>query len=486
MFSRDGRWIAFTRETPPSPPARLIPAARPGEEVVSDFERKVAERFKGRIFDWMQYRVDGRGYRPDPRDPTASPPEELYLVAREGGTARRLTGLGVDVRDPEFSPDGQSLVVVANAHQRDEHTYERSDLWIVSVEGRVRRLTDDGYDHREPAWSPDGKWLAFTRQQGLSSVIARKQTHGGPIDLFVMPGGGGPSRNLTAGWDLRPGAPRFSPDGRFVYFTAGTGGRAHLFRVATAGGKVEQVTQGERRLTGVTFSASFQRMAYLSADLDRPAEVMIARLPGSQPPTDERRLSQLNDALLGQLALARTERIAYRSRDGTPIEGWVVLPPGYDASRRHPLILSIHGGPHGAYGTDFSFLFQLLAAQGYLVVLHQPPRLHRVRRAVPVGHLGRLGQPRFRGRAGRRGPRHRPLRRRPQAPRRDGIFVRRVSHQLAGGHLEPLRRRRGRRRTLQLDQRLCHLGHPAHQGERVLTAAPGSPAPATPWSASLR
>jgi dipeptidyl aminopeptidase/acylaminoacyl peptidase len=364
LWSPDGRLIAFTKATPPGP--------KPKPPALSEFERKIAERFKGRVFDWMQYRVDGRGYQPDPRDPLATPPDELYVVGREGGSPRRLTSLGFDVREPEWSPDGKSLVIVANAHQRDEYTYDRSDLWVVSLEnGATRRLTNDGQDHGAPTWSPDGRSIAFTRQQGLTTVIARKQTHGGPVDLYVMPAQGGPPRNLTATWDLRPGPPRFSPDGRFVYFTAGAGGSTHLFRVPAAGGNVEPVTQGERRLGGLTFSRAFDRVAYLAADANHPPEVMTAPLADGRPGT-ERRLSHLNDGLLGQLALARTERISYPSRDGTRIEGWVVVPSGYDARRRYPLILAIHGGPHGAYGCDFSFPFQLLAAQGYLVVFTNP------------------------------------------------------------------------------------------------------------------
>ena len=101
-------------------------------------------------------------------------------------------------------------------------------------------------------------------------------------------------------------------------------------------------------------------------------------------------MSHVNDALLAQLALGRTERIQFASKDGTRIEGWVVLPPGYDRSRRYPLILGIHGGPHGAYGTDFSFSFQLRPPKATGGV-HQPARLDRLRREVPVGHLGRLG-----------------------------------------------------------------------------------------------
>lgn len=358
IFSPDNQWIAFTKPTPP-------PVAE--ERAATPLERRLGERFKGRIYDWMNYRFDGRGYLKDPRDPTATPPEELYVVPRAGGTPRQVTLLGVNVQDAAWSPDARALVLVANAHQRDEYTYERADLWIVDLGGTVRRLTDDGFDYDAPAWSPDGKWIVFRQQMGLSQVIATGQDHGAPVDLFRMPAAGGPMENLTATWDLLPGAPEVSPDGRLAYFEVGSRGAAHLFRVPLETGAVEQVTRGERRLSDFTLSERFDRMAYAAVDPTHPGEVYSARPDGS----DERRLSRLNDGLLSDVALRPAERLSFTSKDGTPVEGWVIM-PATAGSSRVPLILAIHGGPHGDYGYDFSFQFQLWAAQGYGVLYTNP------------------------------------------------------------------------------------------------------------------
>ncbi len=361
VFSPDNRWIAFLKRTPP---AEKTSAARP-----SELERKLQQRFKGRIFDWMNYRYDGRGYLPDPRDPHASPPLELYVTPRAGGEPRQLTRLGVDAATPAWRPDSAGLAMVANAHQRDEYLYERADLWTVTLEGETRRLTDDGYHHTAPAWSPDGGRLTFLRAQGLSLVIASRQRHGAAIDLYRMPAQGGAMENLTASWDLRPESPVWSADGKIVYFGAGAGGSQHLFRTAGVGA-VEQATSGERILGGFSLAAGAGRMAYTASDSTHPGEVFSARLDGSE----ERKLSAVNDALLAGLELGSAERIRYPSKDGTPIEGWVILPPGYDAAKgSYPLILNIHGGPHGAYTSGFSLPFQLLAAEGH-VVLYTNPR----------------------------------------------------------------------------------------------------------------
>ena len=361
IFSPDNQWIAFTKRTPP--------AAKVPKQYASDFEKKIDERFKGRMFDWMEYRFDQRGYLPDPRDPLATPPEELYIVPRSGGTPKQITHLGVNVQSASWRPDSGALVIEANAHQRDEYTYERSDLWIVNSGGQIKRLTDDGFNHTAPAFSPDGRNIAFRRQQSLSAVIAAKQNHGGAVDVYRMSADGGELESVTSGWDLLPGNTAWSSDGRFIYFSGGIGGSNHLFRVAAAGGSVEQITKGERGLSGFSMSAAFDRVAYAATDSTHPSEVFAARIDGG----DEKKLSRFNDALMSELNLSPAERILYPSKDGTQIEGWVLRPRGYDPSKaKYPLILNTHGGPHGAYGNDFAFQFQLLASNGYLVLYTNP------------------------------------------------------------------------------------------------------------------
>ncbi|MBZ5728776.1 MAG: S9 family peptidase [Acidobacteriia bacterium] len=356
IFSPDNRWIAFTMKTPP--------AARPHE--ASPLEKTLEQRFKGRIYDWMNVRFDGRGYLPDPRDPAATPPAELYVVARDGGTPRQVTHLGVDVLSAVWRPDSAALALAADSHQRDEYSYERSDLWVVDLEGQIRRLTDDGYEYDSPAWEPDGRSLAFRRRPGLNQVIRARQNHGGAVDLYRIAAEGGQPTNLTPEWDLIPDAPAWSPDGQFIYFGGAVGGDTNLFRVPAAGGAVARITTGERALSGFSFSQQFDRMAYTASDATHPAEAFAARADG----TSEVKLSALNDAWLKDVAASPAGRIRYRSKDGTEVEGWMMLPRA--GKTPHPLILAIHGGPHGAYGDAFDFEFQWLAANGYAVLYTNP------------------------------------------------------------------------------------------------------------------
>jgi len=368
LFSPDNQWIAFTRR------ARVRP--RPSADPM---EKTLAERFKGKIYDWMNARFDQRGYLTDPRDSLATPPAELYVVSRAGGAPRPVTHLGVDVQDVAWSPDSRSLAFTANTHQRDEYTYERNDLFVVDLSGIVRRYTDDGYDHSAPAWSPDGTSLVVRREQSLGALIAAKATKGAPIDLYRVPVDATLNdiarwHNLTAAWDLIPGRPRVDASGHFVVFDAEIGGDRHLFRVPLGGGAVEQLTVGSRRLSGFSFSDDDRVVAYAATDPTNPSDVYTATMGSgcSEPATRcERRLSAVNAAFASEVRLDSAVRVVFPSKDGTKVEGWLVL-PRHAASERVPLILAIHGGPHGAYGNNFDFEMQLFAAKGYAVLYTNP------------------------------------------------------------------------------------------------------------------
>jgi len=358
VFSPDNKWIAFTRRV-----------AKPkAPQYANDAERLINERFKGKAYEWLGYRFDQRGYLPDPRDSEATPPEELFIVPRSGGEPKQLTHLTVNVSGAAWRPDSGALAFVANEFQRDEYTYGRADLWTVAVDGAIKRLTNDGYDHNSPAWSPDGKSLAVRRELGLSAVIASKQMHGAPTDVAFFAAEGGTPTNLTADWDLLPGPPAFSPDGRFVYFAAGIGGNDHLFRVATTSPRVEQITAGERHLANFSTSSRWDTMAYVAGDSAHPDELFTSAIDGRA----EKKLTTFNDAFVKEIEAVTADRILYPSKDGTQIEGWVLKPRGWDPARAWPLILAMHGGPHGAYGNNFSFEHQLFAANGYLVVYTNP------------------------------------------------------------------------------------------------------------------
>jgi dipeptidyl aminopeptidase/acylaminoacyl peptidase len=353
--STDGQWLALVKDKP---------QPRPTPAYASDFEKRHEERFKGKTFDWKDFQRDGQPF-PAP-NLRARPAAQLIIQPASNGTPRVLVDADVRPTNVAWHPDGSVLAYVADPDWRDELKYESPDLWTVTTAGQVTRLTNDDFVYSDVDFSPDGAWLSFARTFGTDMIIRQKLNHGGPRDLYVRPAKGGEPINVTASWDLDPGDARWSPDSRYLYFTAQIGGEQHLFRVAPqAGAKVEQVTRGERRLNGVSIDRAFKTIVYSVGQHDAPSDVFAANIDGS----NERRLSQLHTRLAADIAFSRTERVRWNSYDGTPIEGWLTLPHGYDRARGpYPLIVNSHGGPHSAVGYSFDFKKQFFAANGYFVL----------------------------------------------------------------------------------------------------------------------
>ena len=356
--SPDGKWTAVLRDKP-RPPSKTVP--------LSDFEKRHAERFKGAIFDWMEFQRDGQPF-PAP-DPAARPAQQVVLQPAGGGPEKVLFDQDLRPTGLAWHPASNRVVFVADPAWRQEIKYERPDMWMVGTDGKVTRLTDDGYVYGDLDFAPDGRLLSYVRSFGTDMVIDQKLNHGGPRDLFVRPVDGGDAINLTASWDLEPGNASWAPDGRHLYFTATVGGESHLFRVAVpATGRpatVEQVTRGPRRLGGLVMDRAFSTIAYTVGVHDAPPDVFVARIDGS----GERRLSDVHRQFVAEVALGRTERVQWKSFDGTPIEGWVTLPAGYDRARGpYPLIVFSHGGPHAATGYSFDFKKHYFAANGYVIL----------------------------------------------------------------------------------------------------------------------
>jgi dipeptidyl aminopeptidase/acylaminoacyl peptidase len=358
IASPDGKWTANVRDTP---------LAHREASYASDFEKRHEERFKGVQFDWLDFQRDGQPFPvPNRIDPEIAPPQEIFVTPNDGSGERQLTRLGLRPASVTWNRDGTRMAFTADSGYRDELKYGASQVYTVALDGTVRRLTrDSDYNYTGARFSPDGRWILTTRQLSTDAVIRRKLNYGGATDLVLVAASGGAERNLTSEWDYLPAAPAWSPDGRFVYFTGGVGGANHLFRVSPNGGAVEQVTKGERRINGISFDRDFKRIAYTVGRIESPAEVYSASVDGS----DEKQLSHVHDAFQEEVALGKAERLRFASKDGTPIEGWLLYPYGYrGGSGPYPLIVSNHGGPHAADGYTFDFKNQLFAANGYFVL----------------------------------------------------------------------------------------------------------------------
>jgi dipeptidyl aminopeptidase/acylaminoacyl peptidase len=359
LASPDGKWVATLR-------SMTIPRSQRTFE--SDFEQRHEDRFRGAQFDWLDFQRDGGAFPvPNRVDPRVNPAQELFIAAVGDTVVRQLTRLGLRPVGPEWSPDGTTLLFTADSAYREERKYGGDDVYVVSLDGKTRRLTsNDDFDYNSARYSPDGKWILVTRGWSTDAVIAKKMDNGGPTDLVLIPAAGGAERNLTTDWDYLPAGARWSPDGKYVYFTGGVGGTTHLFRVSPNGGAVEQVTKGQRRVNGISFDQAMTKMAFTVGLTDTPPEIHVANIDAS----GEKKLTSVHAEFLSQVATSKSDRLQFASKDGTPIEGWLMYPAGFrrDAGP-YPLVVISHGGPHAADGYNFDFKQQYFAANGYFVLM---------------------------------------------------------------------------------------------------------------------
>jgi dipeptidyl aminopeptidase/acylaminoacyl peptidase len=287
----------------------------------------------------------------------------LYVVSADGGAPRQLTAGAHDEHSLGWSPDGSRLVFVSNRSADADANYG-DDLWTGDVaSGSETRLTNTVGTEFQPAWSPDGGTVAY-----LANVRTVNTKDSSPEDthLYVMPAGGGASRAQTRALDRRVTELAWEPGGTLL-FVASDQGATTIYRVDPRSGAVTPVVRGAFQAKSV--SAGRQgAIAFLRGDLSHPAEVWTARADGSAA----RQVSREQDALLAAVELPTADSLWVQAPDGTPVQGWLMRPAGWVPGRSYPLVLYVHGGPHGMYGHAFVDAFALLAARGYGVLFLNP------------------------------------------------------------------------------------------------------------------
>jgi acylaminoacyl-peptidase len=354
-WSPGGEWIAFSM---------LVPER-------SDDFAKLPPKPKGaewakppKVIEKMIYRSNAAGYLPDAFS-------HIFVVPAEGGTPRQVTsGRFHHGGTPVWAPDGKSLLFSANRNDDWDREPRESEIYQVSLEtGDIRQLTDRYGPDLNPAVSPDGSRIAYVgyNDEHKCAQITR---------LYVMDRDGGKTRELLSDLDRGISRPEWRGDGKGIYFRYADKGNTKIGYVSL-GGKMQTLAQdmGGTYISRPYGSGSFSvagngRFAYTQTRPDYPADLAVGGGGGSKI----RRITRLNDDLLGYKDLAGVEEFWYESSfDGRSVQGWIVKPPGFDPSNQYPLILEIHGGPHTNYGDRFSVEVQLYAAAGY-VVLYANPR----------------------------------------------------------------------------------------------------------------
>lgn len=289
---------------------------------------------------------------------------QIWVVGAGGGQPRLLSdGHAVDLA-PAWSPDGSQIVFVSN-REPDPDFHRNDDLFVVDVAtGRVRQLTSTVGSEVHPVWSPDGKWIAYlaTKRKWATYDSMAEDFH-----IWVTPADGGQGREVNATLDRRSLTVAWAPDSRSVIFTAEDRGRVLPYRVSVEGGESTSLFSADVAVIDPSIARD-GRLAFGLTSTTRPTEAAVLDVGAASP----RVITQVNAPALATLATRDAEMLWFRSTENTPVQGWLLTPDGASPTHKVPLVLFIHGGPHGAFGYTFSPEHQMYAARGYAVLYINP------------------------------------------------------------------------------------------------------------------
>jgi dipeptidyl aminopeptidase/acylaminoacyl peptidase len=368
------------------PYARMLPLARPPYNAITKPENP--GRFDGKQLDDIGYKRNGEhefipGPRTAPRVVTPRPAQ--ISLERPGAAPKQITHTDYSHRDVVVSPDGKWIGFTADAalrsdsavtaerdsiaklppdRKRDELARNTTEIFILPVaaceastaECTPRKISYAG-NETNLQWSPDSKRIAFVGQP------ARFKNQ----RLFVVDADGGKPQDILGAWQYEPGQIRWLRNGQIAMITS-TGGSSGVYAIDPATKRITPILSGRRVIRDVTFDADEKHIVFVATDLTHPTELFIANADG----TGERKLTTFNDKLNSEVEWADAERFITKGVGGLDVESWLMKPPGYTPTKRYPVVLYIHGGPHSDYNEGWFDEFQSLAGAGFMVLFTNP------------------------------------------------------------------------------------------------------------------
>jgi dipeptidyl aminopeptidase/acylaminoacyl peptidase len=360
VWSPSGRLVAFVSPVYPACADDACNQRRASEE-----EQKPS---RARVYDHLLYRhwnVWDDGTR-----------SHLFVVAAESGTPRDLlAGKDYDTPVPPFggssdyawSPDDRELAFTTKVG-RDQAWTTNLDIYTVSVAGGEPVNVTAGMmgTDQTPAYSPDGRYLAFLSQRRAGYESDR-------VRLMVRDRATGAVHEVPRGFDRWVGEYAWEPSSSGFIVIAEDRMRNRIFHVTLQGDVHHIHPGGDASQLSLGSDGGHDVMAYVSDAINEPPQVFVWRID-HQHPTPPRQVTHLNAALLATLDLPPAEEIGWLGAGGDSVFGWLLKPPGFDSTRRYPLLVLVHGGPQGAWLDQFHPRWnpEMFAAPGYVTFMPNP------------------------------------------------------------------------------------------------------------------
>ena len=296
--------------------------------------------------------------------------QHLFRVSLADGAARDLTPVDHDVPtiatggdgDVAVAPDGKEIAVAMHG---DSTVADNTnvDIYLISRDGGggtgdggLRQLTTAQGADNTPRYSPDGQWLAYLSMERPGFEADRQR-----VMLVARTGGRTEGRTVeaTAGWTLSVGSYSWCPDSKCIHAVVEERGRENIYRIDVPSFRRSVVVGSSGVNTNVSVASDGKTLVYLHQSATHPAELWVAGRP----------LSHHSDAAVAGLALSPLEEFGFRGALGDSVYGWLLKPPGFDPSKKYPLVYLLHGGPQTAWLDLWHarWNYQMFAARGYVV-----------------------------------------------------------------------------------------------------------------------
>ncbi|MBI4472855.1 MAG: S9 family peptidase, partial [Acidobacteria bacterium] len=349
VWSPDGKLLAFTSE--------VFPDCKDDECNRKRTEAAETSKVKAKIIDRLLYRhwdswKDGRR-------------THVFVVSAEGGIPLDVTPGDYDAppfslggpTDYDFSPDGKEICFARNT-DKVEAVSTNVDLWVVSTTGGepVKLTPNPAYDG-SPLYSPDGRFIAYRAQR-------RAGFESDKFELMVYDRNAKTSRSLTAALDRSVSAMDWTSDSQSLFFSAEDGGFSAVFHVSVRGGDARRVIENSFN-DDIKISSDRRFLVFTRQSLSSPIEIYRADSDGR----NAHPVTRVNESALQRVEMGEVQSVQYSGAGKSPVQAWLVKPPGFDPSKKWPAIVLIHGGPQSAWNDAFSYRWnmQMFASRGYVV-----------------------------------------------------------------------------------------------------------------------
>lgn len=368
-------------EASKSPAEKTTPTKGASDQTAKKAEAESEHESDVRVITRAVYREDNEGYT-DPKHPAHIWTIQAPRNADEKVQPKELTFGRFDEGNVVWSKDGAQIYFVSLHVDEPYYEQPKSELYSISTSGgNATKLNTIDMDLGELSLSPDGKQLAF-----VASVTQPVNSYTQP-DLWIVDlTPNAKPRNLTSTFDFDIGngpfgdsaAPRaggrnppiWTADGKSLIEIYGKEGKAIPASFEASSGAVTDLANGNQAVLRVRASSDRSRLVYTISTTTRINDLFV--LDRQSANAQPKQLTDVNKELFSKLNLTEPEEISYKSFDGKTIQAWVQKPPDFNAAKKYPLILNIHGGPHAAYGHIFEHEFQWMAAKGYVVLFPNP------------------------------------------------------------------------------------------------------------------